>query len=150
MPSEVTAYLTLNKTAGMGQRREVIAMVALDEGFDKPFWKRVDAKGSAKIPKSLDQIFETGVFELMRAVEETDSSHLSHPEHGDTLVPEEGNLLSVIASIGEGYSLSLHVFRSSRLNHYIEAFLELPVETELLLELASRDLDRSKLPKQLF
>jgi hypothetical protein len=148
MPHEVTGYLTFDKNTGWAPSKEVIAMVALDEGFDRAFWQRVDGEGKAWLAKSPDKILESGIFALMREVEITDSSHLSHPEHGDTLVPEEGNILSVIASIDEGYSISLHVHRTSTLNHFLEAFLELPVEKHLLIEVSPGDLDRSKLPVQ--
>ncbi len=150
MPHEITAYLTLEKNTGLGATREVIAMVALDEGFDRPYWKRFDRRGKAVVSQSPEKIFEEGIFTLMREVEREDSIHISHPENGDTLVLEEGNPLSAIASIDEGYSLSLLVYEYSMMSQYIEAFLELPAEKHLLMEVASRDVDRSKLPEQKF
>ena len=150
MPSEITGYLSLNQTSGVGARREVAVMMSLDEGFDRPFWKNVQGSGKTYIPSSPNYIFSEGLISLMKEAEREDSGHISHPENGDVLVPEGNSLIPILWSIPEGYSLSLHVFSTSSLMKSLEAFMELPVEKDLLVQVTPSELFGIRKPPQEF
>ncbi len=135
MPNEVTAYLTLDRQVGLGSSRKPVALLWLDEGFDRPHWKSLIGPSRTWRPDTPELILETGLLALL-----SDLQQMPGPSNNDQdlseALPQFGSAKAALAQLDDSYSISLHIYDSSSLKQAIDEFANLPVRTHLLVEAA--------------